>query len=77
VDIAASFRRGLSSLRFDAQPPIEFAPQNLPNGNYRVALEVFRGDILLARIDLYQFTLSEKSPTRTLTLDPPLVIIQP
>ncbi len=77
INLSADFRSGIRELQFDDSPSNSFASHRLSDGKYRGALEIFRGDILLARIELYQFAISANSFTHSAPPDPPLVIVQP
>lgn len=79
VDIQADAPSGRLSLGFDDRPPAGFSSPVVKDGNYRAALEVFRGDVLVARIDLYTFVVSKDGTLlrRESPLDPPLVVVQP
>jgi hypothetical protein len=58
VDIWAMTRGGMG-FQFDDMPPRSLATPAFPDGTYRGALEIFRADVLLARIPLYAFTVRE------------------
>jgi hypothetical protein len=70
---------GSSLIQFDALSPQQFPARPLPDGNYRAALEIFRGEVLLGRIDLYRFNLAQAGASlkRFNPADPPLLILQP
>ncbi len=78
IDIEASSKGGLQYLQFDNLPPNEFAPQTLMDGNYRAALEIFSGNILVGQVDLYKFVIDKvgSTLTRDAPRDPPLVVIK-
>jgi hypothetical protein len=79
VEIGTGAFSGQLSLCFDDQTPISFSSPKLKDGNYRAALEMFRGDVLVAQIDLYSFAVAKSGTflTRESPLDPPLVVVQP
>ena len=59
--------------------PDEFAAQHLPDGKYRAALEIFSGEILLGRVDLYQFNIEQNGAVlqRFDPPNPPLLMMVP
>jgi hypothetical protein len=77
VDISAATRGGMG-FQFDGSALQSFVARALPDGKYRGALEILRGDTLLARIPLYTFEV--KGDGAELTRDTgtsPLVILGP
>lgn len=79
ITISATASAGLSALTFDDSPPIQFPFQKLPDGKWRGALQLLRGDALLAELDLYNFTMDGNGTklTRTSTSSAMPVIVQP
>lgn len=75
VDVSATPGGGLS-LEFDGSAPQSFPTPALPNGKYRGALEILRGDILVARIPLYTFEVKENGAeiTRDTGASPPVLV---
>lgn len=78
LDIGASIEYGLEYLQLDEAPPARFAPQSSPDGKYYGALEVFRDDVLLARIPLYTAVSEEAGAKVNVdTRGAPLTVIMP
>ncbi len=79
IDIRARLASGLMTLQFDDNPAQTFPPQPISDGKYRGDLEVYSGNVLLARIELYKFEVKDKGQTMT-RMTPPdgaLMILQP
>lgn len=67
IDIAATPSKGLNTLQFDENAPISFAAQTVPDGSYRGDLEIYNGDVLLARVELYRFQIQKNGANLILT----------
>ncbi len=77
VDLTAR-ADGSVAFRFDDGTAQTFAAPAFPDGKYRGALEIFRADVLLARIPLYTFEIRENGARWTRTADAsPLTILAP
>ncbi len=79
IDFAATTAGGLDVMRFDDNAAVDFEPGKIPDGAYRGDLEIYDGAILLARVKLYRFEVSEKGTrmTRSAPNEGVLVIAQP